>query len=44
MPAAFAWTGVPAVFEAAGFEPLARELGARPIYSRERSRSKSSKA
>lgn len=32
VPAAFAWTGVPRIFEAAGFERLERPVGARPIY------------
>lgn len=32
MPAAFAWTGVPAVFEAVGYAALARVSGQRPIY------------
>ena len=34
MPAAFAWTGVPALFEAAGFRVLEREGATRPIYVR----------
>ena len=32
VPAAFAWTGVPALFEAAGFTALPRPAGARPVY------------
>ena len=32
VPAAFAWTGVPALFAGAGFTPLPRAEGARPIY------------
>ena len=34
IPAAFAWTGLPAQFEAAGFKRLRRAAGARPIYVR----------
>lgn len=34
MPAAFAWTGVPALFEAAGFRRADDAPGARPIYLR----------
>jgi GNAT superfamily N-acetyltransferase len=34
IPAAFAWTGLPAQFEAAGFVRLKRAAGARPIYVR----------
>ncbi|MGE0719719.1 MAG: N-acetyltransferase family protein [Alphaproteobacteria bacterium] len=30
--AAFAWTGVPSLFEKAGFAAIPREPGARPIY------------
>ncbi|MCC7275876.1 MAG: GNAT family N-acetyltransferase [Alphaproteobacteria bacterium] len=36
MPGAFAWTGVPALFAAAGFSPLPRAPRARPIYVRRR--------
>ena len=36
MPAAFAWTGVPALFRAAGYHKLRRPAGARPIYVKER--------
>lgn len=36
MPAAFAWTGVPAVFESVGYERIARASGLRPIYAVER--------
>jgi GNAT superfamily N-acetyltransferase len=36
MPAAFAWTGVPAIFEAVGFKPLPVDAGARRIYRLER--------
>jgi GNAT superfamily N-acetyltransferase len=32
VPPAFAWTGVPALFEAAGFEAIARPGAPRPIY------------
>lgn len=32
MPAAFAWTGVPGIFEAAGFTRLPLDAGARRIY------------
>ena len=32
VPAAFAWTGVPVLFERAGFEELERPGAARPIY------------
>ena len=32
VPAAFAWTGVPALFEAAGYEQLDRPEASRPIY------------
>jgi GNAT superfamily N-acetyltransferase len=34
MPAAFAWTGVPALFEAAGFRPIERAPGLRPAWVR----------
>jgi len=34
LPAAFAWTGLPQVFERAGFARLARVPGKRPIYVR----------
>ena len=34
VPAAFAYTGLPAQFEAAGFKPLRRPADARPIYVR----------
>jgi len=36
IPAAFAWTGVPKVFEAAGFTAVAYDAGARRIYKCER--------
>jgi len=42
MPAAFAWTGVPAVFEAVGYERIARASGLRPIYAVERGSSRGS--
>jgi RimJ/RimL family protein N-acetyltransferase len=42
MPAAFAWTGVPAVFEAVGYERIARESELRPIYAVERGSSRGS--
>jgi GNAT superfamily N-acetyltransferase len=32
LPAAFAWTGLPQVFERAAFTPLAKTPGKRPIY------------
>ena len=32
LPAAFAWTGLPAVFERCGFSPLAESPGKRPIH------------
>ncbi len=35
LPAAFAWTGLPQVFERAGFAPLEKTPGKRPIYVRE---------
>ena len=38
IPAAFAWTGVPAQFRAAGFRRLPRPAGSRPIYTRKRPR------
>lgn len=34
LPAAFAWTGLPQVFERAGFERLTETPGKRPIYVR----------
>lgn len=34
LPAAFAWTGLPQVFERAGFTALAEVPGKRPIYRR----------
>ncbi len=34
LPAAFAWTGVPEVFERAGFRALEHTPGKRPIYVR----------
>ena len=34
LPGAFAWTGLPQVFERAGFERLAKTPGKRPIYVR----------
>jgi hypothetical protein len=33
MPGAFAWTGVPALFERAGYEQMEREGRLRPIYT-----------
>lgn len=33
VPAAFAWTGVPSIFEQAGFSPVEHDAGARRIYS-----------
>jgi GNAT superfamily N-acetyltransferase len=35
MPAAFAWTGVPQLFERSGFRHLRREEGLRPIFVRD---------
>lgn len=35
MPAAFAWTGLPAAFEKAGFREIARRSKSRPIYRRD---------
>jgi GNAT superfamily N-acetyltransferase len=32
LPAAFAWTGLPSLFERAGFEPVASTNGQRTIY------------
>ncbi len=32
LPSAFAWTGLPGMFERAGFERLAKTPGKRPIY------------
>ena len=32
VPGAFAWTGVPAIFERAGFAPVDHDAGARRIY------------
>ena len=34
IPAAFAWTGVPSVFEQAGFRDVTPEGASRPIYRR----------
>lgn len=34
VPAAFAWTGVPAIFRAAGFTEVDHDAGARRIYER----------
>ncbi len=39
IPAAFAWTGVPAIFERAGFSPVQHDAGARRIYMRQRNAS-----
>lgn len=36
VPAAFAWTGVPALFESRGFTPIERPAGSRPIVVRHR--------
>ena len=36
MPAAFAWTGVPQIFETSGFRPIAHDAGARSVYQCER--------
>jgi len=44
LPAAFAWTGLPAVFEACGFEPLADTPGKRPIYVKPLTRARRSAA
>jgi GNAT superfamily N-acetyltransferase len=40
MPAVFAWTGLPQVFERCGFEPLAKTPGKHPIYERRLGRSR----
>ncbi len=32
IPGAFAWTGVPSIFERAGFSPVSHDAGARRIY------------
>ncbi|MEW6744718.1 MAG: GNAT family N-acetyltransferase [Planctomycetota bacterium] len=42
IPAAFAWTGVPSLFEKAGFEDVTPAAGTRPIYRRELRRRTSS--
>ena len=34
LPSAFAWTGLPSMFERAGFERLAQTPGKRPIYAK----------
>jgi GNAT superfamily N-acetyltransferase len=36
IPAAFAWTGVPSIFEAAGFSRVNHDAGARQIYQLKR--------
>jgi GNAT superfamily N-acetyltransferase len=41
LPGAFAWTGLPQVFEACGFERLPKTSGKRPIYVRALRRSRS---
>jgi GNAT superfamily N-acetyltransferase len=33
MPGAFAWTGVPALFERAGYEEMERDRPVRPVYT-----------
>jgi GNAT superfamily N-acetyltransferase len=38
VPAAFAWTGIPALFEAAGYEEMERPDASRPIYLSRRRR------
>ena len=35
VPAPFAWTGVPRMFEATGFEPVPHDAGGRRIYRKE---------
>jgi GNAT superfamily N-acetyltransferase len=37
MPAAFAWTGVPALFKAAGYKELKRDGATRPVFVKDRS-------
>jgi GNAT superfamily N-acetyltransferase len=44
LPAAFVYTGVPAVFEAGGFEEVARRSRTRPIYRRVVGRAKRPRA
>lgn len=44
LPSAFAWTGLPAMFEACGFRPLASVPGKRPIYVRRFGRGRSATA
>jgi GNAT superfamily N-acetyltransferase len=43
LPAAFAWTGLPRVFERAGFTPLAETKGKHPIYVRRFGRARGTK-
>ena len=33
IPAAFAWTGVPALFERTGYEEMERDGAQRPVYT-----------
>ena len=44
LPAVFAWTGLPAVFEACGFEPLPDPPGKRPIHVKRLARARRSSA
>jgi GNAT superfamily N-acetyltransferase len=34
LPCPFVWTGVPAIFSAAGFHPISNRVGMRPIFLR----------
>jgi GNAT superfamily N-acetyltransferase len=43
LPAAFAWTGLPSVFEACGFTRLAAAPGKRPIYVRSLARARAAR-
>jgi len=40
LPAVFAWTGLPSLFDAAGFAPLEKTPGKRPIYVKRLARSR----
>lgn len=44
LPPVFAWTGLPAVFAACGFEPLAETPGKHPIYVKHLRRARSARA
>lgn len=43
LPAAFAWTGLPSVFEASGFTRLADAPGKRPIYVKSLARARAAR-